>query len=180
MDENTNKRLITVVDYDPNWREVFENEKRSLLNFLSAERVVIEHIGSTSVPGLAAKPIIDILIAVDELSYLDNVGQSFKALGYEIKGEHGIAGRRYFQKGGNNRSHHIHAFQTGSHALLRHRAFRDYLKAHPEIAKHYANVKHTAAHECDHDNELYIKLKNDFVVEHEKRAVIWYQGNNKS
>jgi GrpB-like predicted nucleotidyltransferase (UPF0157 family) len=168
------KRTIEVLDYNDNWPAMFEREKRELLSVIGDLAISIEHIGSTSVPGLAAKPIIDILIEVGCVNELDPKAAAFTRLGYEVKGENGIKGRRYYQKGGNQRSHHIHAFQSNSLDLFRHRAFKQYLIKHPALAEEYAAIKQTAARYCDHDNERYISLKNHFILEHEKRAIEWY------
>ena len=112
MEINLSIRVVEVVDYDPNWKNTFETERVLLAKAIGINAVKIEHIGSTSVVGLAAKPVIDILIEVTDLKELDNTAENIEALGYTIKGENGISGRRYFQKGGNQRSHHVHAFQT--------------------------------------------------------------------
>ena len=167
-------RKIEVIEYDASWPEKFRVEKAALQATLGDIAIAIEHIGSTAVINLPAKPVIDILIEVQDIESLDNKTARFNDLNYDVKGEHGIAGRRFYSKGGNHRSHHIHAFETGSHGLFRHRAFRDYLVAHPEIAQDYGTIKKHAALHCRHDNDTYIALKNSFIVEHEKRATQWY------
>lgn len=168
-------RTILVVDYDANWPALFAQEAQLLQAIVTDNLVNIEHIGSTAVPGLAAKPIIDILIEVSSLVALDKQSAAFASAGYQAKGENGIAGRRYFQKGGDNRSHHLHAFQTGDEHLLRHRAFRDYLCSHPQIAATYAELKKQAAAICQHDSHLYMQLKNGFIQEHQSKALDWLQ-----
>ncbi|TOF71387.1 GrpB family protein, partial [Vibrio parahaemolyticus] len=108
-------RVIEVVDYRPSWANEFSDEKVLLESALNSANVVaIHHIGSTSVKGLCAKPIIDILVEVKSLEELDKNNNLMESLGYEVKGEFGIAGRRYFQKGGIQRSHQVHAFLVGS------------------------------------------------------------------
>ncbi|WP_233090623.1 GrpB family protein [Vibrio sp. IB15] len=108
-------RVIEVVDYRPSWADDFSDEKVLLESVLNSVNVVaIHHIGSTSVKGLCAKPIIDILLEVKSLEELDKNNNLMESLGYEVKGEFGIAGRRYFQKGGIQRSHQVHAFLVGS------------------------------------------------------------------
>ncbi len=169
-----NKRKIEVISYDSAWPSIFEAEKSILSSLLGNIAISIEHIGSTSVVGLAAKPVIDILLEVSDLSQLDAKSNEFTSIGYEVRGENGIPGRRYYQKGGNERSHHIHAFLSGSKGIFRHRAFKEYLIAHPNIAQDYANIKKQAVIECANDNELYISLKNSFIIEHEKKAVHWF------
>ncbi|MCW8880223.1 MAG: GrpB family protein [Kangiellaceae bacterium] len=103
-----------------------------------------------------------------------------EAVGYLVKGENGIPGRRYFQKGGTQRTHHIHTFQTGDSNLIRHRAFKGYLIAHPEIINEYAKLKIDAARKCQNNSQIYMALKNDFIEEHEKLAIAWLKNNCKA
>jgi len=135
----------------------------------------IYHIGSTAVPDLMAKPIIDIMLDVKNLSHLDEQTYLLENIGYEAKGELGIPGRRYFRKGGDNRTHQIHAFQSGDSNLIRHLAFRDYLIAHKEIAEEYGKLKFEIAQRCNNDIELYCDEKDAFVQKHEKRALKWIE-----
>ena len=172
------KRLIEVVDYDSSWPAKFSQERQKIVNLLGTHVIYIEHIGSTAVKGLAAKPVIDILIEINEVTLLDQFNSAFETLGYKVKGENGIKGRRYFQKGGNLRSHQIHAFKTGDEHLLRHKAFRDYLIHHPAIAYQYGEVKKSAAQQCQHNSAKYMALKNDFILYHEPLALIWYKEQN--
>ncbi|WP_026375213.1 GrpB family protein [Aestuariibacter salexigens] len=167
-------RKIEVLDYDRTWQNNFLAEKEILFSILKGLVVRIEHIGSTAIPGLPAKPIIDILIEMDRIEVLDSMAGDFRKCGYAVKGENGIPGRRYYQKGSNVRTHHVHAFQSGSHNLIRHMAFKEYLTAHPDIARNYAVIKKQAALDCDDDNKLYMSLKNDFITKHEPIAIEWY------
>ena len=166
-------RIIEVVDYDPLWPAKFEDEARALSEVLSREVVHIHHIGSTAVPGLRAKPVIDILLEVRDVNALDAYDPAMRELGYTPKGEFGIPGRRYYRKGLHERTHHVHAFNAGSSDVQRHIAFRDYLIAHPLIAKEYADLKTRCADQCDNDSDRYCDCKNDFVSAHEKKAVKW-------
>lgn len=167
-------RIIEVVDYDPSWKKTFETERVMLHQAIGSNAVKIEHIGSTSVVGLAAKPVIDILIEVNSLDELDVAHKNIEALGYLVKGENGITGRRYFQKGGNQRSHHVHAFQTNDLHICRHIAFKEYLIAHPKIALEYSDIKKAAAANSNNNINVYMALKNDFIQRHEKIAVEWF------
>ena len=173
MEKKLSNRVIEVVDYDPNWKKLFELERDQLSKAIGHNAVKVTHIGSTSVAGLAAKPVIDILIEVSSLDELDSANKSIEALGYLAKGENGISGRRYFQKGGNQRSHHVHAFQTNDLHLQRHVAFKEYLIAHPTIASEYSNIKKQAVTNSDNNINLYMALKNDFIQKHEKIAIEW-------
>ena len=174
MENVLSQRIIEIEEYKPTWVDDFERHKFMLEQAIGVNAVTIEHIGSTSIPGLAAKPIIDMLIEVSCLEELDGISKLIWSLGFEVKGENGITGRRYFQKGGNKRTHHAHAFKTGDNNLLRHRAFRDYLIAHPLVADKYSHLKKEAARKCNNDVIVYMNCKNDFILHHEKLAVEWY------
>ncbi|GKI89501.1 hypothetical protein NUBL21978_05280 [Klebsiella pneumoniae] len=139
-----NMRILTVVDYDEMWPTLFENERTLLQMTLGKVISRIHHIGSTSVPGLSAKPVIDILIEVANLEELDSLNQAMEGVGYTVRGENGILNRRYFTKGGSQRSHHIHAFTTGDAQIIKHLAFRDYLIKHNDVAIQYALMKKSA------------------------------------
>jgi GrpB-like predicted nucleotidyltransferase (UPF0157 family) len=167
-------RIIEVVSYDPRWVRLFESEKVLLAKTIGQNALKIEHIGSTSVVGLSAKPVIDILIEVTSLTELDKANKTIETLGYLVKGENGITGRRYFQKGGIQHSHHVHAFQTDDIHLLRHRAFKEYLIAHPIALIAYDNVKRMAVSQSDNNIHTYMALKNNFIQKHEKLALSWF------
>ncbi|NTS78473.1 GrpB family protein [Catenovulum sp. SM1970] len=169
-----NNRVIELVDYDSSWQKKFEHEKLLLIKAIGANAVNIEHIGSTSIVCLAAKPVIDILIEVSSLTELDFANEKLEGFGYEALGENGIPGRRYFQKGGNQRTHHVHAFLSGDKNLIRHRAFKEYLIAHSEIAKRYGDIKKHAAFCCNDDIERYMSMKNGFIEKYEPLALDWY------
>lgn len=125
------KRIIKVVNYNPQWVESYLVESASIRNALEGLDACLHHIGSTSVPGLMAKPVIDILIEVADVTAMDGYDGAMKAIGYIPKGEFGIPGRRFYLKGLYDRTHHIHAFNFGTPDVLRHLAFRDYLITHP-------------------------------------------------
>jgi len=169
-----NQRVINVVEYDPSWNVLFEIEKSALANILGSNAVKIEHIGSTAVKGLNAKPVIDILVEVKSLVELDAYNNAIKQLGFTVKGENGISGRRYFQKGGNQRTHHVHAFKSGDINLIRHRAFKDYLIAHPTVAKEYGQIKNTAVLSCSNNINIYMAQKNEFIQKYERIAMKWF------
>lgn len=102
---------ITVVNYDPEWPSKYVRERDYITEILKDNCISIYHIGSTSVPGLAAKPIIDIMAVVRSLEEVDTVADKFAEIGYEYLGEFGIKGRRYLRKGGDERTHQIHIFR---------------------------------------------------------------------
>lgn len=168
--------IVRVVPHDPAWSRYFELERGRIEAVLGQVVVALHHIGSTAVPGLWAKPIIDILLEVTGLAELDRRTHDVEALGYEAKGEFGIAGRRYFRRDDEQgvRTHQIHAFAIGNVDIVRHLAFRDYMIAHPEIAKTYGDLKRRLA--VDHPNDIgaYSAGKDSFVKEHQAMALSWY------
>ncbi len=165
-------RILTVVDYDEMWPALFESERTLLQMTLGKVISRIHHIGSTSVPGLSAKPVIDILIEVANLEELDSLNQAMEGVGYTVRGENGILNRRYFTKGGNQRSHHIHAFATGDAQIIKHLAFRDYLIKHNDVAIQYALMKKSAMLLCENDSHRYSIYKADFIQKHLRMALI--------
>jgi len=166
-----NMRKIEVVDYDPSWPAQFGAERAIIRRALGDVVVDIHHIGSTAMPGLAAKPIIDILLEVGDLAALDAHNPDMDAIGYKPMGEFGIPGRRYFPKGGDNRSHQIHAFVCGDPNVGRHIAFRDYLWCHQDVAQEYGELKRRVARACDNDIGRYCDGKDAYVKRVEALAV---------
>ena len=163
-------RTIEVVPFSPLWATLFAEEQAALANLLGSD-VRIHHIGSTAVPGLAAKPIIDILVEMPRVEQLDLHTTALRALGYEPRGENGILGRRYFVKGRGRRTHQLHAFEAGSHDVHRHLALRDFLRSNDEARDAYAAVKHRAVAACGGDIHVYVALKHDFVGALEAKAL---------
>ncbi|RDU34988.1 GrpB family protein [Neobacillus piezotolerans] len=168
-------RKVEVEPYKEGWPERFTEEAAILIEALASDRAVFHHIGSTSVPGLNAKPIIDILAEADSLGFFDEAVDKLRLAGYEPRGENGIPGRRYFIKYDSNgeRVVHLHAFEKGSQQIIRHLAFRDYLRVHPLRAAQYGKVKETAAAMFPNDISSYIDYKEKTVLEIEKEALEW-------
>jgi GrpB-like predicted nucleotidyltransferase (UPF0157 family) len=168
---------VTVALHDPAWRRIFEAEALRIDEQLGDVVVRLHHIGSTAIPGLAAKPIIDILMEAVDLTSLDEATPALEALGYEAMGEYGIPRRRYFRKSGadGQRTHHVHAFEAGSVDVERHLAFRDYMMAHPAAAHAYGNLKRELAQQHPDDIEAYMDGKDAFVKEYQARAVVWWR-----
>ncbi|MBE5107599.1 GrpB family protein [Bacillus thuringiensis] len=167
--------FIQVVDYNQNWTKEYQQEKQAIKNILQQELVNSFHIGSTSVPNLKAKPIIDILLVVNNINKLDSFSNQFQEIGYEVMGEFGLPGRRYFRKGKDNRTHQIHAFQYNNiEEIERHLAFRDYLREHPEICERYGKLKSHLAKQYPNDISGYSDGKDKFIKYVEKEAIKWY------
>ena len=113
-----------VLSFPTNWRKAFEVESKNVATALGDNLVAIHRIGSTSIPGIYAKPIIDMLVEVKNIAMADQRSHLKASIGYEVMGEFGIVGRRYFRKDDENgvRAHHLHAFESGSHHIRRHMA----------------------------------------------------------
>ncbi|MFB0635020.1 GNAT family N-acetyltransferase [Bacillus rugosus] len=174
------ERKVEVVPYNEKWAEYFNEEKERLKLVLGPEIVAVHHIGSTSIPNMAAKPIIDMLIEVRSIEAVSQYDIQMKAIGYTPKGENGIAGRRYFQKGGNKRTHHVHVYEKGNPAIERHLLFRDYLRAHPKIAEEYAVLKKRLAAQHPDCINQYIQGKDGWIKTAEKNAKRWKEGRNNA
>lgn len=166
---------VRVVDCDPEWPARFEAEAAVIRGIVGDNLIALFHIGSTSVPGLKAKPVIDMLPVVRDIAALDSLNEKFAAAGYEAMGEFGIPGRRYFRKGGSARTHQAHAFQYDNvYAITRHLAFRDYMRAHAGARAAYGELKAALAARFPHDIGAYCDGKDEFVKEYERRALIWH------
>lgn len=132
-----------IVPHDPRWAQIYENEAKLVATLMGDAVRTLHHIGSTAIPDLPAKPIIDILLEVSSLQAVDDCAERLREIGYEARGEYGIAGRRYFNRKptGAAIGVHLHGYATGSFQVKRHLAFRDYLVMKPEIAAQYAALK---------------------------------------
>lgn len=167
-------RKTVIRPWTPAWAQAYLKEKEVLTKIFQDEFVNIYHIGSTSIPSIRyAKPIIDILIVVKNITKVDLFNDQMKMNGYEPKGEFGIPGRRYFPKGGNHRTHHVHIFQAGDEAIALHLDFKDYLLAHPQEAAAYGELKRTLAKRFPDNTYLYQQGKEAFVNELVEKAKRW-------
>ena len=166
---------VEVVPHNPQWRAAFEAEAKRIISVIGENVITIHHIGSTAIPNIYAKPIIDLLIEVRDINQVDAQSQAMQALGYEVKGEFGMLGRRYFRKDNQQgiRTHQIHTFETGSTQVERHLAFRDYLIAQPIAAQKYSELKRKLAKKHSDNMDGYIDGKDDFIKETDRRAAQW-------
>lgn len=167
-------RRIVVVPHNPAWAAAFAAEARFWRGILGPQVVAIEHIGSTAIPGMPAKPIIDMLITVHDIDDVGAHDAALVAAGYWPRGENGIPGRRFYVKGTDEaRTHHVHVFGVDSPEVERHLAFRDFMIAHPAEAQAYARLKEDLAARFPEDAEGYVAGKDAFVQEREARASAW-------
>ncbi len=166
---------VTVINYDPKWPSEYAKEKECITRILKDNCLSVYHIGSTSVPGLAAKPIIDIMAVVRSLADVDAVAAEFSAIGYEYMGEFGIKGRRYLRKGGDDRTQQIHIFEADDwNNIIRHLAFCDYMRNHEKERNQYAKIKKELAQKFPYDIDGYCNGKEKFVRRMEERALAQY------
>ena len=191
---------IEIEAYNPRWPQQFQKIKEELQSVLSPLNPRIEHFGSTAVPGLAAKPVIDILVGIDSKADLDNTIQlmmdqhyiyyeTFTAAAPDRRLFVGLKNKQdisQFQTSYTNedvipherilrhRLSHIHIWELGTEEWIRHLAFRDYLLAHPEITEQYAQLKLQLSQKTWKDGMEYNAGKDGFLKETEKKALRWY------
>lgn len=176
MSEQNQVRIIKVVPYNSDWEKEYVKESVKIQGILGDEMIEIHHIGSTAIPGIYAKPVIDILIEVKDIKNVDIYNGEMNKLGYISKGEFGIEGRRFFLKGLYNRTHHLHIFEIRNPEIRKHLNFRDYMISHPKIAKQYEKLKKDLSIKFRHDNEGYCNGKDEFIKDIDKKAEEWFKG----
>ncbi|MGG6238477.1 GrpB family protein [Nodosilinea sp. AN01ver1] len=168
-------RQVQVHPPNSRWSEDFTAEAARIALALGDNVVQVHHIGSTAIPNIYAKPVIDLLVEVNDINQVDGCNVAMISLGYEVMGEFGLPGRRYFRKDNaeGDRTHHAHTFQTGSFEIVRHLAFRDFMIAHPDCAQQYSDLKRALAAEYAEDIDGYMDGKDSFVKAMEQRALQW-------
>jgi len=163
---------VVIVDYDPDWPVRFERLRKALVPALADLVVSIEHVGSTAVPGLAAKPIIDVDLVIDSPLTVPAVVDRLAGLGYEHLGDLGIPGREAFRAPLPSRlddgsplriAHHLYVVCSDSAELTRQIAFRDALRSNVALAQEYAELKRRLAATLGHDRDAYAEGKTEFV-----------------
>lgn len=155
---------VIIVDYDANWPSVFERLRLKIAAALGSIAVAVEHVGSTAVEGLAAKPIIDIDVLLDSECNLVSAIEKLKSIGYGHQGNLGIAGREAFLAPPGSPPHHLYVCQPGSEEFSRHVAFRDFLRTHPAAAREYGALKRELSVRCRHNRKAYTEGKGNFVL----------------
>lgn len=169
-------RKIALAPHNPNWNPQFKAESATLTLIFGDNLIGIHHIGSTAVSGIQAKPIIDMMPIVWDIEQVDSQNDAMAELGYIHKGEHGIAGRRYFRKGSDEEhTHHIHVYQIGNPNIAQHLLFRDYLCEHSEKARAYDDLKTELAQRYSEDPPGYTNAKADFIQASIQEAVAWHR-----
>ncbi len=162
---------VLLKEYDSNWAEEYLIEKAHLGKILENFNIDIQHIGSTSIKGCIAKPIIDISIGVENLEYGKLLIAPLESAGYEYRGEAGVPGRLFLKKQTNYiQTYFIHIEQINSQSRKSHILFRDYLNNHPEDVKKYSELKRQLAKKYYNDRECYTEEKAHFIENILKKA----------
>jgi GrpB-like predicted nucleotidyltransferase (UPF0157 family) len=164
---------VVVVDHRPEWAEHFRLEQERLSTVFTEVDARIEHIGSTSVPGLPAKPIIDICVGLTDLRHAEDRIGALESLGYEYVPEYEalLPDRRYFRRPGRRpRTHHVHCCVWGGPIWTRHLLFRDYLRSEPRVAGEYGALKRLLVGRHSDDRTAYTEAKDPFITRVLERA----------
>jgi GrpB-like predicted nucleotidyltransferase (UPF0157 family) len=163
---------IRIVDHDPEWPARAEDEMRRIVDALGPVVARIEHVGSTAVPGLAAKPIIDLQLSVAQIDPVEPYGDPLQRLGYLFVPDPESPGFHLFAKPAERpRTHHLHVCESESEHERRHLAVRDFLRSHPDAAAEYEALKRRVAAEHPEDRLAYIEAKAPFMAALEARAL---------
>lgn len=166
---------VLIVDYNPEWTVRFAEEQTALARAINIDGVIIEHIGSTSVVGLAAKPVIDIMIGLPDFAVADQLVPKIEALGYDYIAKYNaiMPYRRFFTRRPEGiNTHNLHMVETGCEFWERHLLFRNYLRRHPEVAAAYAEHKQELAEREWQDVNEYAYAKTEFITHIEQQAML--------
>jgi GrpB-like predicted nucleotidyltransferase (UPF0157 family) len=156
------------------WKRAFSDEAYFVFDQLREESLRLFHVGSTSIPGILAKPIIDVLGSVKSLAELDQKKSIFESIGYEYKGEYGIDGRRYCVLYNPEKTEafvHLHIFEHSHPEVTKHLQFRDYLRSNSSSAKEYENFKVDLIHNKKIERSLYSAAKTELILKFQNAAV---------
>ncbi|SRR5665213_896748 len=178
MEDKPEVIAVELVPHRPEWADMAKAEGARLKAALGDLVITVHHVGSTAIPSILAKPIVDLCPIVRDLAALDAQEKTVRGLGYRWLGEFGLAGRRYCtftDPVTGKRKFQLHCYRDGDESLTRHLAFRDYLRAHPLIAKAYEMEKIRAAALQPNNTIDYNAEKNDWIKRTEKDALAWYE-----
>ncbi|OGT30154.1 MAG: hypothetical protein A3E87_10615 [Gammaproteobacteria bacterium RIFCSPHIGHO2_12_FULL_35_23] len=162
--------MITIELYNPNWPIYFSEEAKKIKQVLGGNCLTVHHIGSTSIIGLPAKPVIDMVPVVKDILQVDLCNDGMEQLDYVIKGENGILFRRFFQKKHPPISFNVHVYQENNPEIVHYLKFKEFMNTHSEARLDYAKLKKELAKKYPHDMYEYVSGKNQFVQEINQRA----------
>lgn len=165
---------VHIVAYDPSWPTLYAEERKRILKAVGQRVEEVEHVGSTAVPGLDAKPVIDLVVGLENMANALSLVEPLRSLGYSYWAEgakpHHHLFVRFVDLAMSARTHNLHLVEAGGQYWEERLLFRDYLRKHLETAKEYAQLKHRLATEYRDDREAYTSAKADFVSEVVRRA----------
>ena len=162
--------VVRLVEYDPRWPPLFAAEEARLRAVSGSLPLQFEHVGGTSIPGMCAKPVLDMVAGRPSSTPLQDCMAALVRAGYEHRGEQGVPGREFFRRG-QPRAYHVHLVELGGPLWRDYLAFRDYLRAHPETASRFADLKRALVARFPRDREAYINGKSAPVREILQRAI---------
>jgi GrpB-like predicted nucleotidyltransferase (UPF0157 family) len=154
--------VVRLVEYDARWPALFAAEDQRIRAASGTLALRLEHIGGTSIPGMCAKPVLDIVAGGSCDSSLEDYVAALERAGYDYRGEQGVPGRQYFRRG-QPRAYHVHLVEEGGPLWREYLAFRDYLRSHAEAARQFADVKRLLAARFSQDREAYTNAKSSHV-----------------
>lgn len=157
---------VVIQEYTSDWQSQFEEEKSLIQGIMKEQAIAIEHIGSTSVEGLAAKPIIDFMVGVKDLNQIEHWIDSLAKIGYEYVHHQHFPDRKFFRKGQwRAGTHHLHVYEYQSDSWKNQLLFRDFLRTHPETRERYQQLKKYLADQHQFDRVAYTNAKGPFIEE---------------
>ncbi|OPH47266.1 hypothetical protein BC351_12260 [Paenibacillus ferrarius] len=158
-------KSVVIEEYNKDWALEYEQEEGKIKELLGNKAIAIEHIGSTSVQGLGAKPIIDFMVGVNELNEVDEFIEPLVKIGYEYVFHKDFPNRRFFRKGQwRAGTHHLHVYRCGSDEWNNNILFRDYLRTHPDVLRQYNQLKMDLAKKYRNDRTSYTNAKHPFIT----------------
>ena len=156
--------VVELKQYNPKWKDFYNQESKEITSAISKFIVDIQHIGSTAIPNIVAKPIIDIAVAIDSLKNIEKIIKPLEEIGFTYRGEQGVPDRHLFVKGGEEcRTHHLHVTFKEHYEWKKHLVFRDYLLEHPKEARQYSKLKKRLKREYKGDRGAYTDGKTEFI-----------------
>ncbi len=162
-----NPDSVIIVDYNPQWPQMYAQEKARIQDAIGEYLIDLQHVGSTSIPGLSAKPIIDIMAVIRDISLVEQCVKPLETLDYLYRGEGGIPGRHFFHKpidiSHTGRTYHMHMVEKGHDQWAMYQLFREYMLLHPESVREYDRLKRELAVKHGSERTVYTNAKAPFI-----------------